>query len=33
MILAQLSAAEASTVLAQNNGFIRQALASRTQGV
>ncbi|KID03966.1 N-acetylmuramic acid-6-phosphate etherase [Hafnia alvei] len=33
MILAQLSAAEASTVLAQNNGFIRQALASRPQGV
>lgn len=33
MILAQLSAAEASTVLAQNNGFIRQALASRSQGV
>ncbi|WP_367299654.1 N-acetylmuramic acid 6-phosphate etherase [Hafnia alvei] len=32
MILAQLSAAEASAVLAQNNGFIRQALASRHQG-
>lgn len=33
MILTQLSAAEASTVLAQHNGFIRQALASRPQGV